>query len=252
MIMKPKKLLFLSLVSLVLISCNQLESVATSTVDASKTSNIRKGELVVFKFNSIPDSSNVVWKVTPDDGVTLTADGSKASALFSLAGSYSINATYANAVVNTNVLVIDSVYNPAVNSLTPVVSGETLNVTAIINDSSAVGKTDVLVVLDFTTSNKYNCLNNFLLSGIDPLTGIITFDGVFTPDSRFCSAGEKVAQGGLTLTPDPTSKTNGLEILLGGKSYKGYYYVSNKQLYIYWPYTDGIIFTNAIKITNNN
>ena len=250
--MKPKKLfLFLSLASLVLISCNQLENVASSTIDASKTSNIRKGEPVIFKFSSIPDGSNVVWKVTPEAGVTLNATGSKASALFSIAGRYSINATYANAVVNTNVLVIDSVYTPTVNSLTPLVNGETLNVSAIINDSSSVGKKDIVLTLVFTTSNKYNCLNNFLLSRVDPLTGVISFDGVFTPDPKFCSAGEKEAQGALTLTPDPTAETNKLEISLGGISYKGYYYVLNKQLYIFWPYTNGIKFTNAIDITDN-
>jgi len=252
-IMKPKKLfMFLSLASLVLISCNQLENVASSTMDASKTSNIRKGEPVIFKFSSIPDSSNVVWKVTPEEGVTLKATGSRASALFSLAGSYNINATYANAVVKANVIVIDSVYSPTVNTLTPLVSGETLNVKAVINDSSAVGKPDIVLSLIFTTTNKYDCLNNYLLSRINPSTGVISFDGVFTPDSKFCSAGTIEAQGGVALNPDPTVTNHSLEISLGGKSYNGYYYVSNKQLYIYWPYTDGIIFTNAIKITNSN
>jgi len=250
--MKPKKLfLFLSLASFVLISCNKLENVVSSTMDVSKTSNIKKGEPVIFKFSSIPDSSNVLWKVTPEVGVTLKANGSKVSALFSLAGSYSINAIYGNAVVNTNVHVIDSVYNPTVNSLTPLVSGETLNVTAIINDSSSVGKPDIRLTLVFTTSNKYNCLNNFLLSSFDPSSGIILFNGIFTPDSKFCSAGEKEAEGSLTLNPDPNVKSNSIEISLGGKSYKGYYYVSNKQLCIYWPYTDGIIFTNATKLTND-
>lgn len=250
--MKPNKLfLFLSLASVVLISCNQLENVS-STMEASKTSNIRKGEPVIFKFNSIPDSSSVVWKVTPDNGVTLKADGSKASALFSVAGSYNINATYANAVVKTNVVVIDSVFSPAVNTLTPLVSGETLNVKAVINDSSAVGKPDIVLILNFTTTNKYDCLNNYLLSRISPSNGVISFDGVFTPDSRFCSAGTKEAEGGVALNPDPTVTNHNLEISFAGKSYKGYYYVSNKQLYIYWPYTDGIIFTNAIKLTGNN
>lgn len=251
--MKPKKLLmFLSLASLMLISCNQIENVVSSTMDASKTSNIKKGEPVIFQFGSIPDSSKVAWKVTPEEGVTLKATGSKASALFSLAGSYSINATYANAVVSMNVLVIDSVYNPTINSLTPLVSGETLNVRAIINDSSSVGKQDIVLTLVFTTSNKYNCLNNFLLARVNPSSGIISFDGVFTPDSKFCSAGEKEAEGSVTLNPDPTVTTHSLEIALGGKSYKGYYYVLNEQLYIYWPYTSGIIFTNALKITDNN
>jgi hypothetical protein len=79
--------------------------------------NIRRGESAVFKIGSIADSSNVSWKVNPEEGVTLNADGSKVSALFSVAGSYSIKATYANVVVNLDVLVIDNVYNPAVNSL---------------------------------------------------------------------------------------------------------------------------------------
>jgi len=137
---QKKLFLFLSLASFLLISCNQLETAASSTVDASKVSNIKKGEPVIFKFSSIPDSSNVVWKVTPEEGATLKADGNKASALFSLAGSYSINANYKNAIVKTNVVVIDSVYSPTVNTITALVSGETLNVAATINDSLSVGK----------------------------------------------------------------------------------------------------------------
>lgn len=78
---------------------------------------IKRGESVAFKISSIPDNSNVVWKVTPEEGVTLNADGNKVSALFSLAGSYGIKATYANVVVDMNVLVIESGYNPAVNSI---------------------------------------------------------------------------------------------------------------------------------------
>lgn len=250
--MKTKRLLFFfTLAFLMLMGCNQIENVVSSTMDASKTSNIKKGEPVIFKFNNISDSSNVVWKIIPENGVTLKAAGSKAFALFSLAGSYSINATYENAVVKTNVVVIDSVYTPIVNSLIPLISGETLNVTAIINDSSSVGKPDILLTLVFTTSNKYNCLNNFLLCKFDPVNGIISFDGVFAPDPKYCSAGEKEAQGSLTLNPDLNAKNNSIEISFGGKSYKGYYYVLNKQLYIYWPYTDAIIFTNATKLTND-
>lgn len=251
--MKPKKLLFfLSLVALSLISCNQLEDVVSTTLDASKTTNIKKGEPVIFKFNNIPDGSNVVWEVTPKEGVNLNANGGTASVLFNVAGNYNVNATYENAIVKASVVVIDSVYTPTVNSLTPLLSGENLNVTAIINDSSSVGKPDVLLALVFKTSNKYSCLNNFLLAKVDPVSGIISFDGVFTPDSKFCSTGEIEAKGAVTLNPDPTTETNKLEITLGGKSYKGYYYVQNRQLYIYWPYTSGITFNNAIVINNGN
>ena len=126
--MKPKKLLFLSLISLVLIGCNQLENVATSTLDASKSTNIRRGEPVVFKFSNIADSSNVAWKVSPEEGVTLKAVGSTAYVLFSVAGSYTINATFANVVANLNVLVIDNVYNPAENSILFSATGHKLEI----------------------------------------------------------------------------------------------------------------------------
>jgi len=79
--------------------------------------NIKRGESLALKLDSIPDSSKVLWKVSPEEGVILNEDGSKATALFNVTGSYSIKATYANTVVNTNVLVIDSGYNPAVNSI---------------------------------------------------------------------------------------------------------------------------------------
>jgi hypothetical protein len=79
--------------------------------------NIKRGESVVLKLSSIPNSSNVLWKVIPEEGVTLNANVSKASAMFSVADSYSIKATYANVVVNMNVLVTDGVYDPAVNSI---------------------------------------------------------------------------------------------------------------------------------------
>ncbi len=176
------------------------------------------------------------WKAISEVGVTIKADGSIAATLFSHAGSYSINATFGNVVVSTNVHVIDSVYNPVINSLMPLVNRETLNIMAIVNDSSSVGKPDVVLTFVFTTSNKYNCLNNFLLSESNPLTGTISFAGVFTPDSRFCSAGEKEAQGAITLTPELNIPTHSLGILLGGTTYKGYYYVLNKQLYIHWSY----------------
>ena len=77
----------------------------------------KSGESIVFKFSSIPDSSKVLWKVAPEEGVTLKAVGSTAYVLFSVAGSYTINATFANVVANLNVLVIDNVYNPAENSI---------------------------------------------------------------------------------------------------------------------------------------
>lgn len=247
-----KLLLFLLSIGLLLTGCSQLDDeTSTAVIDASKVTNIKRGEPVIFKFNNAPDSSSVAWNITPADGVDLRTTGNMASVQFSFAGSYTINATYQNVELKSNVTVTDSVYSPVINNLIPLMPNETMSVTAIVRDSSEVSKPEIaLVTLVFKTSNKYDCLNNFLLISKDPVTGLISFDGVYTPDSRFCSTGQKEAEGAITLNPDPDSKSNKLEISLLGTVYKGYYYVSDKKLYIAWDYMSGIVFANAIVINN--
>jgi len=255
--MKPFKLsLFLFSVILLLTGCNQIENDVPATVvlEASKTSNIKKGEPVMFKFNNIPDESDVLWKVYPDSGVNLTVGGNKASVLFSIAGDYEINATFGSAVVETNVHVVDSVYVPVQHDIVPLKPDETIYVSVSVFDSSAVGKPDILVTLNFTTSNKYDCMNNYLRVNQEyPMEYKISFEGVFIPDSRFCFSGEKEAQQSVILYPDPQMRSNKIEISLLGKTYKGDYWVWEDQFYIYWPYTEGkIIFTNAKDVGENN
>ena len=40
--------------------------------------NIKRGESLALKLDSIPDSSKVLWKVSPEEGVILNEDGSMA------------------------------------------------------------------------------------------------------------------------------------------------------------------------------
>ncbi len=110
-----KFLLFLLSVIFLLNACNQIEEDVPATVilEASKTSNIKKGEPVIFKFNNIPDESDVLWKIKPDDGVNMKAGGNTASVLFNMAGDYTVNGTYGNAVVETDIETVESTYNPS-------------------------------------------------------------------------------------------------------------------------------------------
>ncbi len=249
---RNKLLLFLLSTGLLLVACGQIEDeTSTAAIAASKVTDIKKGEPVIFKLNNALDSGNVAWNITPANGVDLRTTGNMASVQFSFAGSYTVNAIYQNIELKSNVTVSDSVYSPVINNLIPLMQNETMSVTAIVNDSSSVGKPEIaLVTLVFKTSNKYDCLNNFLLISRDPVSGLISFDGVYTPDSRFCLAGQKEAEGAITLNPDPDSKSNKLEISLLGTVYEGHYYVSDKKLYIDWDYTTGIVFTNAMVINN--
>ena len=246
----PKhSLLFFLAINFIVLSCNKTEKVLpTSELDASKTTSIKKGEPVMFKYGNIPTSSIVEWTITPAEGVNLTENGNIATAKFAKQGNYTVMASYNNAVSKTDVHVNDSAYvPPAENTLIPL-SNEKITVTAIINDSSSSGKPDIVLILNFKTSKKYSCLNNYLVTKQDLLSyPIITITGVYNPDSRFCAEGEKEAEGGITLLPDPNAKSSKLVLILEGKSYEVSYYVTNKQLHIHYPNTDGFIFNNAIE-----
>lgn len=249
--------LLLFSIILLLTGCTQIENDVPATVvlEASKTSNIKKGEPVIFKFNNIPVESDVSWKIFPDAGVNLMPNGNTASVLFDMAGDYKVTGTYGHAVLETSVNVIDSAYVPVQDNIVPFEPNETLNVSVSIIDSLEVGKPDLLVQLTFTTSNKYDCLNNYLFVKQDYYSDyvIFSFDGVYIPDSRFCSAGEKEAQYSIVLKFDSKSaQRHRIEISFLGKNYKGYYFVQDNLFFIDWPYTEEIIFTNAIIIGENN
>ena len=82
----------------------------TSNLVASKTTDIKKGEPVLFTYSNTADS--IVWKVTPASTAQITASGSYASIKFGSNGTFTVLATSGNKKDSSIVHVEDSIFTP--------------------------------------------------------------------------------------------------------------------------------------------
>ena len=184
-------------------------------VNASKTSEIKKGEPVNFTFSQAHETSPVEWSVVPDDDAQIMASGNTASVLFSNSGSYTVNAIYGALKGSVDVIVEDSVYNPGSGeppTYEPL-TGDQIFITVTRYDSMGISGLD----FRYITEKKYNCLNHTLLfdnifSGQDLK---VDFKSVFIPSEEFCTAGEDYASGGTAWYPIEEG-SHGFEVVLDG------------------------------------
>jgi len=227
-------------------SCNKDENEPTlQGVNASKTSEIKKGEPVNFTFSQAPETSPVQWSVLPDDDSQVIASGNTASVLFSNAGSYTVNAIYGALNGSVNVIVEDSVYNPGGGD-TPTyepLTGDQIYITVARYDSMGISGLD----FRYITEKKYNCLNHNLL--IDNIfTGQdlkVDFKSVFIPSEEFCTPGEDFASGGTAWYPVEEG-SHGFEVVLDGVTYTGSFVKSGSIYTFTWPYNSGVTLTPLV------
>jgi len=216
-----------------------------SGLDAAKTSDIKKGEPVSFKFSQAPDGSPVTWTVIPFDNVQINPDGNAATIQFSNAGVYCVNASYSNIKGTANVTVEDSIYNPGGGG-TPTyqpLTGDQVFITVSKYDSMGITGLD----FRFITENKYPCLNHTLLYD-NNLSGEnlqVVFNSVFIPSDEFCTSGEDYASGGTAWYP-VAEGTHGFEVVLDGKTYSGSFIKSGNTFTFTWPYVSGVTLTPLI------
>lgn len=250
--MKTIHFIQIFLIAVILTACKSnviTDPVETTSLEVSKTSHIKKQEPVVFKVNNPANNSNVTWTISPAQNTEMKTNGNVASALFHKAGSYTVKGVVGNVEVSKVLQVIDSVYIPPVSAATriPLKENEKLKVTYAVNDSSASGKPDIiLLLLNFTTTQKYPTKNNYLLTSMASPNHLI-IHGVYVPEIQFQTNDVSEASGGCVFRPVPGAKSNLITIEMSGVKYQGYYYVDNKQLYVNWQHSDKIEFVNAKK-----
>src|SRR5664279_543028 len=135
--MKKMILPAFSAIILVMSACIKDPVNNTTSLTASKTSGIKKGEPVLFTlFTNNPDT--IKWKVTPTTNAQIAATGSLASIRFGRGGTFTIIATSGNAVDSSVVHVNDSIYTPPLTStILPIVANEQVIITASKLDSGA-------------------------------------------------------------------------------------------------------------------
>jgi hypothetical protein len=227
-------------------SCNKDENEPKlQGVNASKTSEIKKGEPVNFTFSQAPETSPVQWSVVPDDDAQITASGNTASVLFSNAGSYKVNAIYGTLKGSVDVSVQDSIYNPGggdpptYESLT----GDQIFITVSRYDSMGISGLD----FRYITEKKYNCLNHTLLFG-NEFSGQdlkVVFNAVCIPSDEYCTPGEDYASGGTAWYPVEEG-SHGFEVFLDGITYTGSFIKSGATYTFTWPYTSGVTLTPLV------
>jgi hypothetical protein len=227
-------------------SCNKDKNEpALSGVNASKTSNIKKGEPVDFKFSQAPEGGTVQWTVAPFNDVQINASGNTASILFTNAGSYNVSATFGKVRGSTNVSVLDSIYNPGGGG-TPTyepLTGDQVFITVSRMDSMGISGLD----FRYITEKKYQCLNHTLLfdNNFSGQNLQVVFRSVMIPSPEYCTSGEDYASGGTAWYPIAEG-SHGFEVILDGKTYTGSF-VKNGGTYTFtWPYTSGVMITPLV------
>jgi hypothetical protein len=216
-----------------------------SGLDASKTSDIKLGEPVVFKLAEADASAIVNWTVTPNTEVQIQPSGKTASILFGNPGSYSVSAISGNIKGRTDVIVDDSIFNPGGGG-TPTyepLTGDQIFITVTRYDSMGISGLD----FRYITEKKYNCLNHNLLfsnefSGQDLK---VVFNAVYIPSEEYCSTGEDYASGGTAWYP-VSEGSHGLEVFLDGVTYTGSFVKSGSTYTFTWPYTSGVVLTPPV------
>ena len=227
-------------------SCNKDKNEPTlSGVNASKTSKIKKGEPVDFKFSQAPEGSTVQWTVAPFNDVQINASGNSASILFSNAGRYTVSATFGKVRGSADVSVLDSIYNPGGGG-TPTyepLKGDHIFITVSKTDSMGFSG----LIFSYITENKYQCLNHDLLfdNNFSEQNLQVVFKSVMIPSADFCSSGEDYAYGGTVWFPIADGN-HGFEVVLDGKTYIGSFVKSGTTFTFTWPYSSGVTITPLI------
>lgn len=210
------------------------------TLEASKTSSIKKGEPVVFTLPQSAAGSIVNWSVSPNANTQLNTSGNIASVLFGAKGYYTITAESGTKIATSSVSVTDSVYTggdaPIPPTILPLVSGESINISVSRVDSNSI--TGLLLIAQ--TTHSYTCIGNYLMSETNAGASGYTlqYTGVNVPGG--CTGSSAKAGGFCFLFPFPAG-TSTLTIIVDGKTYSGTITKSGDSYTINWPDTTGVI-----------
>lgn len=221
------------------ISCNESNSAASSKIEASKTTDIKKGEPVVFKLQGSETNETVEWSVTPATNVNITPQSNTASIIFRSQGNYAVKANTSSTNATVQVSVEDSIYTggSASGNSVKALTGDVITLTPSVVDSMGVKGLSIKAVTKLT----YDCEDNYLVVNpeIDGKNLIASFGGVTIPGS--CQTSVKANAVGYLFYYPLTEGTYTLKINVNGHTYSGTVVYSNKKFTFTWPDTKEIV-----------
>lgn len=217
-----------------------------TSLEASKTDAVKIGEPVMLLVNNA-SSTTVQWDVMPTDGSMISEQNDAATVVFAKSGVYSVTSTLGKTQLSKKVTVTDSVYTPPARNedVAAFKKDEKFQINYVINDSSSVGKSDVVVCFILKTENKYASKQNHITTHRE--NDVNYLDGVYIPKSQSDKDGEKQATGSFVVLTDSNSRSNKLQIMHNQILYEGYFYVANKMLYVNWKHDAVFEFMGAEK-----
>jgi hypothetical protein len=209
-------------------------------------SNLKRGEQLMASTNQPNPNAIVKWTTYPSINTVVLPANNQAAAIFALAGSYRITASYYNASDTT--IAYDSssapvTVNDSINLTTPVPDG--LDSVSLAGDQlilSPVSASDSIFIMSVQTVNLYNCT---------PFLAAYSFDGLNGNSLLLYSEGEVVEGSGCNgaknhavsyLFYSPLNKgTYIISAVLNSITYQGSLTVTDTDYIFTWNYSSGII-----------
>lgn len=221
------------------------ETTSIIGIQSTKTTDIKLGEPIMFTILQISGSDSVKWNVIPSINVEINANGNSAVIAFGNSGRYTVFAQMSNRNFSNTVIIDTAYYSPPVsNDLQPIATDDDILITP-----SLVGVGDsVAIQFMATTTKKYNCLNNFLLSQKSYPDGQLklSYTGIGQAGLQ-CNSGSVQAISNVRLAPF-NEGTNLFKIVLNGIEYNGSVVKAGRNHVFTWQYNSKVIFS---KLTAN-
>jgi hypothetical protein len=233
------------LIAIFFISCKKDAASAVASnlsLEASKTSAIKKGEPVLFELPLASSSGTINWTVKPSANTQINSSGNSASVLFGSKGTYTITAVNETTTASSSVTVKDSVYTGGDNIIPAatlsLAAGEVIKIAVSRIDTNSVA--GLLFIAQ--TTNSYTCLSNNLITETIAGTNAysIKYTGVNVPGG--CTGSVTKASGFNFLYPI-SNGTITLTIEVNGISYSGTITRAGDRFTISWPDTNGVVIT---------
>jgi|GEM_PF-3235468 len=226
-----KRLLFIAIACMpvAFYSCKKDKTHNPEVLTASKTTDIQKGEPVLFTLTGAPAGSIVNWSVSPvNTQLNTTNSDTIESILFVESGQYTVTASINNVTIISVVTVVDTSYkSPANPSYNPNFSNFYDTTSLAIGDSLRItpfAKGDSLA-LTAITNISYSCINNYLdvfNFNYSPLSFFLKYT-VAIPKNAGCLGGEKKASSTIWIYIPSDNLPHGISVYINTDNLGGFY-----------------------------
>jgi hypothetical protein len=220
-----------------------------SVLTLSKTT-VKRGEQLLASTNLSETGSKIKWTVYPSGSSNISSANKEAAAIFALAGTYHITASYyspsdtsvAYDSSSSPITVTDSFYTPTSNGMnvdTASLAGDQITLIPVM-------ASDSVVVMLAQTRNLYNCtpyLTAYGAGGNFYSNYSLLFDfksGEVVEGTGDCNGAKNPAIAYIFFNPAANGTYN-FSAFLNGVTYQGSVTVTNTDYTFSWNYTSGII-----------